>query len=370
MSKRLKPPFRADHVGSLLRPREVLQARADREAGRISPKQLRAVEDKAIRQVVKMQENAGLQAVTDGEMRRKSWHMDFLYRIGGMEKASTKVPVQFHGAGGDITYAAEGLRITGPLGLEETIFGEDFAYLKSVAKAVPKLSLPSPSMIHRRGGKIFENSPYQGVDDLFADVAKVYADEIERLGRLGLTYLQLDDTNFATLCDPDQRAGLSKAGDDGEHMHLKYIKLVNDSIAARPASMSVCTHSCRGNYRSSWVASGGYDFLAEALFNQLNVDGFFLEYDDARSGSFAPLRFLPRGKMVVLGLVTTKTGELESKDDLKRRIDEAAKYAPLEQLCLSPQCGFSSTIEGNDLTVEQQAAKLRLIVETAREVWG
>ncbi len=370
MSSRQKPPFRADHVGSLLRPREVLQARADREAGRISPKQLRAVEDKAIRQAVKMQEDAGLQAVTDGEMRRKSWHMDFLYRLGGVEKADTKVTVRFHGPGGDIPYAAEGLRITGRLGLTETIFGEDFAYLKSVAKGVPKLTIPSPSMIHRRGGRIFENSPYTSVDELFADVAKVYADEIERLGEMGLTYLQLDDTTFATLCDPDQRQGLSQAGDDGEHMHLKYIALVNGALAKKPASMAVCTHSCRGNFRSSWIASGGYDFLAEALFNQLNVDGFFLEYDDERSGSFAPLRFLPKGKMVVLGLVTTKKGALESKDNLKRRIDEAAKYAPLDQLALSPQCGFSSTIEGNDLTIAEQAAKLRLIAETAREVWG
>jgi len=371
MARRDKPPFRADHVGSLLRPPEVLAARAAHAAGHLEAAQLREVEDRAVTDVVKMQEDAGLPDVTDGEIRRRSWHMDFLYQLGGVTRDDAKVTVQFHGEQGDIPFAMDGLRITGKIGLTKTIFGEDFAYLKSVARrATPKLTLPSPSMIHRRGGKIFESSPYKGVDELFTDVAKAYAEEIARLGQLGLTYLQLDDTTFATLCDPGQRAGLSQVGADGERMHLKYIKLVNDSIAGRPAGMAVCTHSCRGNFRSSWIAAGGYDFLAEALFNELKVDGFFLEYDDERSGDFAPLRFLPKGKMVVLGLVTTKKGALESKDDLKRRIDQAAKYASLDQLCLSPQCGFSSTVEGNDLTMAEQAAKLRLVAETAQEVWG
>ncbi len=371
MPQRSRPPFRADHVGSLLRPRSVRAARAAHSAGRMTGAELRRVEDAAIRDLVRMQLDSGLGAVTDGEIRRRSWHMDFLYQLGGVERDDTKVAVQFHGERGDIPFAAEGLRITGRIALRHTIFGEDFAYLKSVANgAVAKLTLPSPSMIHRRGGRIFAGSPYRDVDELFADVAQAYADEIERLGGLGLTYLQLDDTTFATLCDPEQRAGMTKAGADGERVHLKYIALVNAAIRNRPAGMAVCTHSCRGNFRSAWIASGGYDFIAEALFNTLEVDGFFLEYDDDRSGGFAPLRFLPKGKVAVLGLVTTKRGALESKDALKRRIDQAAKYVPLEQLCLSPQCGFASTEEGNDLTDAEQAAKLRLVVETAREVWG
>jgi len=371
MGPRLKPPFRADHVGSLLRPKSVLKARTDREAGKISAADLRRVEDAAVTSLVTMQEETGLQCVTDGEIRRRSFHMDFFYQLGGVERAEAKVAVQFHGPGGDVPFALDGVRITGKLGLPKTIFAEDFSYLKAMAKrATPKLTLPSPSLMHRRGGKLFEDGPYQGVGDFFADLAAVYAREIANLGKLGLTYLQLDDTTFATLCDPEQRAGMSKAGSDGEKMHLKYIKLVNGALAGRPPGMTVCTHSCRGNYRSSWIARGGYDYLAEALFNELNVDGFFLEWDDDRSGSFAPLRFLPKGKLAVLGLVSTKRGALESKDDLKRRIDQAAKFAPLDQLCLSPQCGFASTVEGNDLTEAEQTAKLRLVVETAREVWG
>jgi 5-methyltetrahydropteroyltriglutamate--homocysteine methyltransferase len=349
----------------------VREARAAHVAGRIDQAELRRVEDAAIRDLVTMQIDAGLQAVTDGEIRRRSWHMDFLYQLGGVARDDAKVTVQFRGQSGDIPFAVEGLRITDRIALKRTIFGEDFAYLKSVADgATPKLTLPSPSMIHRRGGRIFAGSPYKDIDELFADVARAYGDEIARLGALGLAYLQLDDTTFATLCDPEQRAGLSRAGADGERMHLKYIALVNAAIRNRPAGMAVCTHSCRGNFRSAWISAGGYDFIAEALFNTLEVDGFFLEYDDARSGGFAPLRFLPKGKVAVLGLVTTKRGALESKDDLKRRIDQAAKYVPLEQLCLSPQCGFASTEEGNDLTEEEEAAKLRLVAATAREVWG
>jgi 5-methyltetrahydropteroyltriglutamate--homocysteine methyltransferase len=369
MSQRTKPPFRADHVGSLLRPKEVLAARAERVAGKITAAQLRSVEDKAIRRIVAMQEEAGLQGITDGEIRRGSWHMDFLYRIGGVARAEEKVTVQFHGVAGDIPFAAEGVTIKERLKLKETIFAEDFAFLKSVTSGTPKLTIPSPSMMHRRGGKVF-GGVYAGAEEFFHDLAAVYAAEIANLGKLGLTYLQLDDTTFATLCDPDQRAGMSKAGADGEHIHLRYIELVNAALKGKPPGMAVCSHSCRGNFRSSWVASGGYDFLAEAVFNGLDVDGFFLEYDDERSGGFEPLRFVPKGKMVVLGLVTTKRAALESKDSLKRRIDQAAKYVPLEQLCLSPQCGFSSTIEGNDLTEAEQARKLRLVVETARVVWG
>ena len=370
MTHRSKPPFRADHVGSLLRPPEVKTAREDAAAGRITAAELRAIEDAAVRRLVRMQEDLGLEVVTDGEIRRRTWHMDFLYQIGGIARGGNRVKVHFHSDQGDTEFEAEGLQITGPLRLEKTIFGEDFTFLKSVAKATPKLSIPAPSMIHRRSGANFPGNAYADVEAFWRDVAAVYGAEIERLGQLGCTYLQLDDTTYATLCDPAERAEMTRNGSDGERIHLTYIALINEALKKKPAGMNVCTHSCRGNFRSAWNASGAYDFLAEALFNELAVDGFFLEYDDARSGGFEPLRFLPKGKMVVLGLVTTKKGAIETKDDLKRRIDAAAKFAPLEQLCLSPQCGFSSTLEGNALTAEEQAAKLRLVVETAREVWG
>ncbi|HJT05902.1 MAG TPA: 5-methyltetrahydropteroyltriglutamate--homocysteine S-methyltransferase [Stellaceae bacterium] len=368
---RTKPPFRADHVGSLLRPRELLQAREDRKAEKISAAQLRAIEDKAIRDAVRMQEEIGLSGVTDGEFRRGSWHMDFLYQVGGVTKVQDNLKVRFHNEKGDIEFTPAALRITGKLKLEKCIFGEDFAFLKSVAKATPKLTIPSPSMMHYRGGRAaIDERVYPDLAEFWHDLGRAYADEIEALGKLGLTYLQLDDTSLAYLNDPAQRDYVSKLGGDGEHQHLTYIRLINAALAKKPKGMTVCTHMCRGNFRSSWVASGSYDHVAEALFGQLAVDGFFLEYDDARSGGFEPLRFVPKGKTVVLGLVTTKKGALEKKDDLKRRIDEAAKYVPLDQICLSPQCGFSSTVEGNALTLDEEIAKLRLIVETAREVWG
>ena len=366
-----KPPFRADHVGSLLRPRELLQAREDRKAEKISAAQLRAIEDKAIRDAVRMQEEIGLSGVTDGEFRRGSWHMDFLYQVGGVTKVQDNLKVRFHNEKGDIEFTPAALRITGKLKLEKCIFGEDFAFLKSVAKATPKLTIPSPSMMHYRGGRAaIDERVYPDLAEFWHDLGRAYADEIEALGKLGLTYLQLDDTSLAYLNDPAQRDYVSKLGGDGEHQHLTYIRLINAALAKKPKGMTVCTHMCRGNFRSSWVASGSYDHVAEALFGQLAVDGFFLEYDDARSGGFEPLRFVPKGKTVVLGLVTTKKGTLEKKDDLKRRIDEAAKYVPLDQICLSPQCGFSSTVEGNALTLDEEIAKLRLIAETAREVWG
>jgi 5-methyltetrahydropteroyltriglutamate--homocysteine methyltransferase len=374
---RRTPPFRAEHVGSLLRPPELVAARTDCQAGRITPRQLRAVEDKAIAAAVKRQEELGLEAVTDGEMRRQTWHMDFFRQIGGLAKAEEKVAVPFKNEGGDLPFAIEGVTVAGKLSLDHTIFGDDFAYLKSVAKATPKLTIPSPSVLHRRGGHLLDRKSHPGVaaiypdiDALFRDVGAVYEAEIAALAKLGCTYLQIDDTSWASLCDPGQRAAMRTAGSDGDKVHLTYIRVINDCLKAKPAGMSVVTHTCRGNYRSSWIAAGGYDFIAEALFQTLEVDGFFLEYDDARSGGFEPLRFVPKGKMVVLGLVTSKTGALERKDDLKRRIDEAAKYVALDQLCLSPQCGFSSTLEGNVLTPDEQWAKLRLVVETAREVWG
>jgi 5-methyltetrahydropteroyltriglutamate--homocysteine methyltransferase len=371
MSHRAKPPFRADHVGSLLRPKELRRARDDAAAGRISAAQLRAVEDAAIARGVKLQEEAGLQSVTDGELRRGSWHLDFYERIGGIRRRGEKIALTFQSAQGAVPYAAESLTIEDRLTLDETIFGEDFRFLKSVARATPKLTIPSPSVLHRRAGPSLANPKvYPEAEKLWADFAAIYAKEISGLAGLGCTYLQLDDTSFAMLCDPTQREALSRAGGDGERSHLAYIGVINAALKGRQAGLTVCIHTCRGNYRSSWLASGGYEFIAETLFNQLDVDGFFLEFDDERAGGFEPLRFLPKGKIVVLGLVTSKRAALESKDELKRRVDAAAKFAPLDQLCLSPQCGFSSEIDGNDLSEAEQFAKLRLVVETAREIWG
>jgi 5-methyltetrahydropteroyltriglutamate--homocysteine methyltransferase len=368
---RTVPPFRADHVGSLLRTKEVLQARDDFAAGRISAADKRRIEDEGVRQVVRMQEDIGLQGVTDGEFRRSSWHMDFIYQIGGVTKAQDNLKVQFHNEQGDIEWTPAALRVSDRLRLQSPIFADDFAFLRSVTKATPKLTMPSPSMVHYRGGRAaIDPHVYPDLDGFWRDLEKTYADQIEALGTLGCTYLQLDDTSLAYLNDPAQRAYVNQIGGDGEHQHEMYIRHINAALARKPAGMRVCTHMCRGNFKSSWVATGGYEHVAEALFNELNVDGFFLEYDDARSGGFEPLRFVPPGKIVVLGLVTTKKGALEKKDDLKRRLDQASKFIPLDQLCLSPQCGFSSTVEGNALTIDEEIAKLKLVVETAREVWG
>ncbi|TDP92929.1 5-methyltetrahydropteroyltriglutamate--homocysteine S-methyltransferase [Labedaea rhizosphaerae] len=367
------PPFRADHVGSLLRPAQLHTAREDHKNGRISAQELRAIEDDAIRQVVAMQAAVGLQSATDGEFRRASWHMDFIYQLGGVSPAPDEpIKVRFSSPDGQIEFTTAALRVDGPIRLPETIFADDFAFLKDVAGAVtPKLTIPSPSMVHYRGGPAaLDPAVYPSQEQFWTDLSAAYADQVRGVYDLGCRYLQLDDTSLAYLNDPAQRAELTARGDDAEHQHLRYLKQINAAIADRPADLRVTTHMCRGNFRSSWAASGGYDFVAEALFSELAVDGFFLEYDDERSGTFAPLRFVPPGKLVVLGLVTTKRGELESKDTLKRRIDEAARYVPLDQLCLSPQCGFSSTVEGNALTYDEQVAKLALIVETAAEVWG
>jgi 5-methyltetrahydropteroyltriglutamate--homocysteine methyltransferase len=318
-----------------------------------------------------MQEEVGLQAATDGEFRRGSWHMDFLYQVGGVAKVEDNLTVRFHNEQGDLEFTPAALRVAERLRLDRCIFGEAFQFLRSATTLTPKLTIPSPSMMHYRGGRAaIDETVYPRLDAFWDDLGRVYADEIAALGELGCTYLQLDDTSLAYLNDPAQREHVRRIGGEPDKQHLTYIRLINRALARKPAGMTVCTHLCRGNFRSSWVASGGYDHVAEALFNELAVDGWFLEYDDARSGGFAPLRFVPKGKMVVLGLVTTKKGALEAKDALKRRLDEASKFVPLEQLCLSPQCGFSSTVEGNALTREEQVAKLRLVVETAREVWG
>jgi 5-methyltetrahydropteroyltriglutamate--homocysteine methyltransferase len=373
VSARQKPPFRADHVGSLLRPQRLLQAREDHAAGRIDADELRGIEDEAIREVVRRQEEVGLRSATDGEFRRASWHMDFIYQLDGITHEAGHLSVKFFNEEGEIQFTPAALHVEGRLGVSTTIFGDAFRFLQdAVTRNVPKLTIPSPSMVHYRGGRAsIDESVYPDLDSFWADLTAAYAEEVRRLGELGCTYLQFDDTSLAYLNDPHQREYVASIGGDPDRQHVEYIHHINEALAHRPAGMSVTTHMCRGNFRSSWASEGGYDFVAEALLNELEVDGFFMEWDDERSGGFEPLRFLPKGeKQVVLGLVTTKRGELESKDELKRRIEEASRYAPLEQLCLSPQCGFSSTVEGNALTEEEQWAKLRLVVEVAEEVWG
>jgi 5-methyltetrahydropteroyltriglutamate--homocysteine methyltransferase len=372
-----RPPFRADHVGSLLRPDELHRARAAFADGRLDADGLRLAEDDAIRDVIRLQDDVGLRTITDGEFRRASWHMDFIYQLGGIERTAGEIAVHFRNEDGELEFTPSGLHVAGKVHLEKPIFADHFRFLRQQVEAIPgggrvaKLTIPSPSMVHYRGGRAaIDPAVYRDLDEFWDDLSAAYAAEVRALGDLGCTYLQFDDTSLAYLNDPAQRAELAEKGGDAEHQHLRYIRQINAALAGRPEGMAVTTHMCRGNYRSAWVAEGGYDFVAEALFGELDVDGFFLEYDDARSGSFQPLRFVPRGKRVVLGLVTTKRPQLESKDELKRRIEEASQYVPLDQLCLSPQCGFASTVEGNQLTRDQEIAKLRLVVETAAEVWG
>jgi 5-methyltetrahydropteroyltriglutamate--homocysteine methyltransferase len=373
MTPRLTPPFRADHVGSLLRPATLHDAREQFAKGVISATDLRAVEDEAIRGAVELQRSAGLRSATDGEFRRAAWHMDFIYQLRGITQSSEKLHVKFHNAAGDLEFSPAGLKVHDKVGLDEVIFGAHFTYLKSIvdSNVTPKQTIPSPSMVYYRGGRAaVDQSVYPDLEEFFDDLAKAYAKQIAGMAALGCTYLQLDDTSLAYLNDPEQRALVAQLGGDPDKQHVRNIKTMNAALAGRPPGLTVTTHLCRGNFRSSWVAQGGYDFVADALFNELNVDGYFLEFDDERSGGFEPLRFVPKGKYVVLGLVTTKRGELESVDSLRQRIEAAAQYVDLDQLCLSPQCGFSSTEEGNDLTEDQQKAKLERIVETAALVWG
>ncbi len=377
MHRRTEPPFRADHVGSLLRPPALLDARERFAAGTLDADGLRATEDAAIRDVVALQEEAGLQSATDGEFRRTSWHMDFIYQLGGITKTDQKIQVWMRNAAGEGAFTSAGMAVTGKIRLVQPIFADHFGFLASqVGTAVPKLTIPSPSMVYARGGRAtIDASVYPDVEEFWADLSAAYADEVQALYGLGCRYLQLDDTALAYLNDPAHRAELAEKGDDPDTQHLRYIRQINAAIAERggrdgATAMNVTIHMCRGNYRSSWAAEGGYDHVAEALFGDLAVDGFFCEFDDERSGGFEPLRFVPPGKQVVLGLVTTKSGALEDPDALKRRIEEAARYVPLDQLCLSPQCGFSSTVEGNALTVDEQKAKLALVVEVAQDVWG
>jgi len=367
---RAVPPFRADHVGSFLRPKFLLDAREQFKAGTIDAAKLRSVEDEAIRGVVKFQEDLGLRGITDGEFRRTYFHIDFLTQLDGVETKGG-IAVSFHSAAGNVDFAPPVMQVTRKVRHAKPIQLADFQFLKSATSRTPKVTIPSPTMLHFRGGRnAISREAYPDLDAFYADVAAGYADELQSLGAAGCTYLQLDDTNLAYLCDEKMREGARSRGDDPNELPRRYARLINAAIANRPKNMTVCVHLCRGNFKSAWAAEGGYEPVAEVLFNELAVDGYFLEYDDARSGDFAPLRHVPKGKTVVLGLVSTKIGQLESKDDLKRRIDAAAKLVPLEQLCLSPQCGFSSTVHGNDIAIESQTAKLRLVVETARDVWG
>src|ERR671933_559336 len=334
MAARTRPPFRADHVGSLLRPPHLLQAREDFAQGRIDAQELRGIEDEAIRDVVRKQEEVGLRSATDGEFRRASWHMDFIYQLGGVTRAKETMKVQFHNEQGDIEFTPAALHVDAPIALQEPIFAEDFRFVQEcVTTATPKLTIPSPSMVHYRGGRAsIDEDVYPDMDAFWNDLTSAYSAEVRALADLGCTYLQFDDTSLAYLNDPKQREMIASLGGDAEHQHEQYIRHINEALEDRPDDMAVTTHMCRGNFRSSWGAEGGYDFVAEALFNELQVDGFFMEWDDERSGGFEPLRLLPKGeKQVVVGLVTTKHGELESRDVLLRRIEEATKYAPLDQ---------------------------------------
>jgi 5-methyltetrahydropteroyltriglutamate--homocysteine methyltransferase len=371
--RRTRPPFRADHVGSLLRPKHLLSAREELAAGRIDANELRAIEDEAIRDVVRMQRDVGLQSATDGEFRRGSWHMDFIYQLGGIDKVQGDINVRFRNADGEVDFKPAAIRVTDTVSLDHTIFAEDFAFLQGIVDdgITPKLTIPSPNMVHYRGGRAaLDPSAYTDIEEFWSDLSAAYAQQVSQIAALGCTYLQFDDTSLAYLNDPRQRDAMTERGEDTAHLHETYVANINNALAERPEGLAVTTHLCRGNFRSSWAAEGGYDFVAETLFGGLDVDGFFLEYDDARSGGFEPLRFVAPGKMVVLGLVTSKRGELESRDELRRRIDEASRYVALEQLCLSPQCGFSSTSEGNAVSYDEQVAKLEMIVEVAAEVWG
>lgn len=364
-------PFRADHVGSLLRPQRLLDARARRDAGEIGAAELRAVEDDAIREVVAIQEDCGLQGVTDGEARRTYFHIDFLEQIEGVGVEMSGIASHFHREDGDLDFAPPKLKIQGRLKRNKPIMGPDFDYLKGVTRRTPKVTIPSPSMAHFRGGRgAVDKDAYPEMGDFFADLARVYREEVGDLAARGLRYLQLDDTNLAYLCDPELREGARAIGEDPDKLPSLYAGLINDSIAGRPDDMLVTVHLCRGNFRSAWVAEGGYDPVAEVLFGDVDVDGFFLEYDTDRAGDFSPLRYVPKDKYVVLGLVSSKKPQLEDKDELKRRIETAAALVPLEQLCISPQCGFSSTVHGNDISVDDQRRKLELCVQVAEEVWG
>jgi 5-methyltetrahydropteroyltriglutamate--homocysteine methyltransferase len=370
---RTKPPFRADHVGSLLRPAALKDARAKRERGEISAAALRAIEDREIAAVIKKQEQVGLQSVTDGEFRRAFWNYDFLGKLDGVEAYLGERKIKFQGPQPKPMM----LRVIGKLGSyspHPMIAHFQFVAAQAAAlprRPVPKMTIPSPSSLHFRYGRdAVPESIYPSMDDFYRDLGAAYRQVVRAFADAGCRYLQLDEVNLAYLCDPSLREQVRARGDDPAALPAIYADMINAAIADIPSDMTITMHLCRGNFRSSYVASGGYEPIAEMLFNTINVHGYFMEYDSARAGSFEPLRWVPRGKAVVLGLVTTKTGELESRDYIRRRIDAAAKFIDIDQLCLSPQCGFASTEEGNVLAEDEQWAKLKMIVELARDVWG
>jgi 5-methyltetrahydropteroyltriglutamate--homocysteine methyltransferase len=368
MSK-VNPPFRADHVGSLLRPKALLEARRRHQNGEISKEALRQIEDDHIRDVIKKQEAVGLQSITDGEFRRAFFHLDFLEQLDGVTVTGSIAASS--DAQETVGFTPPKLSVTGKLRHVRNIQVADYEYLKSVAGQTPKVSIPSPTMVHFRGGrKAIDIEAYPDMDQFFEDLAQCYRDEIEALYQAGCRYIQLDDTNLAYLCDPKMRAGAVERGDDPDELPRTYAALINAVINDRPDDLTVGVHLCRGNFRSTWFAEGSYEPVAEVLFNELNVDAYFLEYDDERSGGFAPLRFVPDNKTVVLGLVTTKVSKLEPQQELIRRVEEASQYVPLDRLCLSPQCGFSSTVHGNEIIEDDQWAKLELVINTARQIWG
>jgi 5-methyltetrahydropteroyltriglutamate--homocysteine methyltransferase len=364
---RTTPPFRADMVGSLLRTAPLKEARAKFAKGEIDAAALRAVEDREIEKIVKKQEEVGLKLATDGEFRRSWWHFDFYRELDGVEMYQTSEGIHFAG----VDTKAESVRIVGRVGFSGHPHIEHFKFLKAHTKVTPKMTIPAPSTLHfRQGRQSISRQVYPDLDAYFDDVAIAYQKAIRAFYDAGCRYLQLDDTAWSMICDPKQREDSKKRGDDPDRLPAHYARMTNKALEAKPADMVITMHSCRGNFRSTFIASGGYEFVAQELFGKVNIDGYFLEFDTDRAGGFEPLRQLKGNKIVVLGLVTSKSGRLERKDDIKRRIDEATKYVPLDQLCLSPQCGFASTEEGNVLAEEEQWAKLRMIVELAEEVWG
>jgi 5-methyltetrahydropteroyltriglutamate--homocysteine methyltransferase len=367
MSQRNKPPFRADHVGSLLRPTALKDARAKFAKGEIDAAALKAVEDEAIKQVIKKQEATGLQLATDGEFRRSWWHFDFFKGLQGVDLIPAP-PIKFHG----VDTKSEAIKINRKVDFAGHPHLEHFKFLKANCGVVPKMTIPAPSTFHfRQGRAMVSKDAYPNLDNFFADVSAAWNKAIHAFYDAGCRYLQLDDTAWAMLCDPKEREGSKARGDNPDALPAIYAQVTNAALKNKPADMTITMHSCRGNFRSTWIAQGGYEFVAEQLLGKTNIDGYFLEYDTDRAGGFEPLRYFPKGeKQIVLGLVSSKIGALESKDDIKRRIEQATKYVALEQLCLSPQCGFSSTEEGNVLAEDEQWAKLRMIVELSKEVWG
>ncbi|MGB6535096.1 MAG: 5-methyltetrahydropteroyltriglutamate--homocysteine S-methyltransferase [Xanthobacteraceae bacterium] len=373
MAPRSKPPFRADHVGSLIRPDTLIGAREAAAKGKIAPAELTRIQHEAIREIVRLQREIGLALATDGEFNRQSWQRDFLLKIGNVEPSAARLTVRFHSAAGARDHTPASLQVVGKLSRPHDIFVDDFKFLAAVTPAgvTAKVTIPSPSIVHFRGGRdAIDARAYPEMAAFYADLAAVYQGEIADLAAAGCRYLQIDEVNLAYLCDPELRRQVADLGEDPQQLPRTYAALLNAAIADRPPGMTICMHLCRGNFAGAWIADGGYEPVAELLFNEIGVDGYFLEYDSLRAGDFSPLRFLPKGKVAVLGLVTTKNPKIEAKDELKRRIEEASRYAPIEQLALSPQCGFSSGIGGQTMTVADEIAKLKLVVDTAREVWG